>query len=109
MADAARATFTRTTRDKVPERLDDRYFWNWAMLFKTAFFENGVPVQASRKDTLSAYYLSTRRKGRKLVNEALIINEKSPGYILKLKSVNMTFEEFKGIIGSVTGKEAVKP
>jgi len=50
------------------------------------------------------YYLSSKRPGLALVNDAVIINDNNPEYVLKLKSANMTSEEFKSIIGTTREK-----
>ncbi len=109
MADAAHATFTKTTKDKVPDCPDDKKFWYWAMFFKMVFFENGSPVFSSKKDSLTAYYFSEKRNGGPVINEAAIINDNSPDYILKLKSANMSYEEFRSIIGTIKEAKAMKP
>ncbi|CAG1010717.1 hypothetical protein ANAEL_04009 [Anaerolineales bacterium] len=109
MAEAGHATFTKTTKDKAPDCLADAKFWQWSMFFKMAFFEDNSPVYTSRNESLTAYYLSKKREGGALVNEAVIINDNSPDYLLKLKSANMSFEEFKSIIGSIKEKKATRP
>jgi hypothetical protein len=101
MADAAQATFTRTTRDKAPECPDDRKFWYWAMFFKMANFEDGSTVFSCKKKSLTAYYLSEKRNTGTVINKAVVINGNSPDYILKLGSANMSFEEFKSVIGTI--------
>lgn len=104
MADAVHATFTRTTKDTPPVCPDDAQFWYWAMFFKMTFFENRFPVFSSKKGPLTVYYLSSKRPGMALVNDAVIINDNNPEYVLKLKSANMTLEEFKSIISTTREK-----
>jgi hypothetical protein len=109
MADAALATFTKTTKDTVPDCTDDMKFWYWAMFFKMAFFENGSTVYASKKGPLTAYYVTSKWNGGAIVNKALIVNGNSPFYLLKLGSANMSFDEFKSIIGTIKEKKETKP
>ncbi len=109
MADAVQATFTRTTRDKAPECPDDRKFWYWAMFLKMAFFEDGSTVFSSKKESLTAYYLSEKRDTGTIINNAVVINGNSPDYILKLGSANMSFEEFKSVIGTITQRKGINP
>ena len=104
MADAVHATFTRTPKDTPPACPDDAQFWYWAMFFKMTFFENSFPVFSSQKGPLTVYYLSSKRPGMALVNDAVIINDNNPEHILKLKSTNMTLKEFKSIIGTTREK-----
>jgi|SRR5450631_691023 len=100
MAEAGHATFTKTTKDAAPDCPSDAKFWQWAMFFKMAFFEDDTPVYSSKKGALTAYYLSKKRAGN-LINEAVIINDNSPDYVLKIKSANMSIEEFKSTIGTI--------
>jgi hypothetical protein len=100
MADAGHATFTKTTRDAAPDCLCDAKFWQWTMFFKMAFFEDDTPVNTSKNGALTVYYASKKRAGN-LVNEAVIINDSSPDYVLKIKSAHMSFEEFTSIIATI--------
>ena len=109
MADAAHATFTKTTKVKAPECPDDKKFWYWSMFFKMAFFENDHPVFSSKKGSLTIYYLSSKVSGGVLKNTAVIVNDSSPYYILKLGSANMSFDEFKSIIGTIKEKKVMNP
>lgn len=109
MADAAHATFTKTTKVKVPECPDDKKFWYWSMFFKMAFFENDHLVFSSKKGSLTMYYLSSKLNGGVLKNTAVIVNDSSPHYILKLGSANMSFDEFKSVIGTIKEKKVMNP
>ena len=108
MAAAGHATFTKTSKDAVPDCPSDAKFWQWSMFYKMAFFEDDSPVYTSKKESLTAYYLSKKRADT-LVNEAVIINDNSPNYLLKLKSANMSNEEFNSIIGSIKAKKGRTP
>lgn len=105
MADAIHAIFTKTVKDKAPEHQDDKLFWYWAMFFKSVFFEKDTTVLSGKKGHLSAYYLTSTWDGKAEVNKAVIVNGNSPIYALKLDSANMTFDEFKSIIGTIKEKE----
>lgn len=104
MAEAGHATFTKTTKDSTPDCPADAKFWQWAMFLKMAFFEENVPVFISRNKSLTLYYLSKKKEAGVMVNQAVIVNDNSPQYILKLKSLNMSLYEFKSILGSTKEK-----
>jgi hypothetical protein len=109
MADAAHVIFTKTTKDKSPDFIDDKNYWYWAMYFKSAFFEKNTPVYAGKKGPLTIYYLTGKWNGGVIVNKAVIVNDDSPNYVLKLGSANMTFDEFKSIIGTIKETRETAP
>lgn len=104
--DLMHAIFTKTPRDKEPESSADQTFLRLAMRFKSFYMSDpGTRVFSGKKGTVTVYYKSESKPI--LVNQentAIVLNENSPTAFLQISSANMTFDEFKEIIGTIREK-----
>lgn len=101
--DLMHVVFTKTPKDKEPEAAADQTFWRLAMRFKSTYLgEPETKVFTGKKGAVTVYYKKEPKPilGN-LENTAIVLNEKSPDSFLQISSTNMSFDEFKKIIGTI--------
>ncbi|MDO3380126.1 hypothetical protein [Geoalkalibacter halelectricus] len=102
VADSGRFIFTKTVEDSRPEDPNDLWIWLWAIDEKQMFFGKDNPVYTATKGSLTVYFWEDIRS--KDSARAFIFDSESPECYVRVHARDITFDEFKKIVGSVTMK-----
>lgn len=102
VADSGRFIFTQTAEDPRPEDPNDLWVWLWAIDEKQLFFSEDNPVYTATKGSLTVYFWEDIRS--KASSMAFVFDSASPECYIRVHARDISFDEFKKIIGSVTMK-----
>ncbi len=103
VSEAGQIPFEKTINDPVPNDPVDFAVWQDAMENKKEIFGNSNLVFKSEKNNLKAYYYESPVPP--LGNYASIHDLNRPNLFLHVAVQNLSFEEFKKIIGSIKLKD----